>query len=137
MMLLIDCYYVLFSFYFFICVDGALLQTKFIDEIGCVNPHLNTVSINLSVLFLELVNNYSLCLSNVPRFDVDGAAICQKFHFHSVIVQLPSQMTMTIPSLADHQWAKVIIRNAFFYLLVTINYKCDHAKANPNSKCEC
>jgi hypothetical protein len=91
MMLLVDCYYVLFSLYFFICVDGALLQTKFIDEIGCVNPHLNTVSINLSVLFLELVNNYSLCVSNVPRFDVDGATICQKFHFYSIIDQVPSK----------------------------------------------
>jgi len=129
MMLLVDCYYVLFSLYFFICVDGALLQTKFIDEIGCVNPHLNTVSINLSVLFLELVNNYSLCVSNVPRFDVDGATICQKFHFHSLLLNYHPKMT--IPSLADHQWAKVIIRKAFFYLLVTITYKCNHTKANP------
>jgi len=129
MMLLVDCYYVLFSLYFFICVDGALLQTKFIDEIGCVNPHLNTVSINLSVLFLELVNNYSLCVSNVPRFDVDGATICQKFHFHSLLLNYHPKIT--IPSLADHPLAKVIIRKAFFYLLVTINYKCNYTKANP------
>jgi hypothetical protein len=97
MMLLVDCYYVLFSFYFFICVDGALLQTKFIDEIGCVNPYLNTVPINLSILFLELVNNYSLCVSNVSRF-VDGATICQKFHFHSLLLNYHPKMTMTIPS---------------------------------------
>ena len=129
MMLLVDCYYVLFSFYFFICVDGALLQTKFIDGIGYVNPHLNTVSIILSVLFFGIGKQLlALCVERTAPY-VDGATICQKFHFHSLLLNYHPKMT--IPSLADHPWAKVIIRKAFFYLLVTINYKCNHTKANP------